>query len=318
VRITPVSWLIVLAGAVAFGGGIVGLARVLPTDPPLDEPPPRRCAPPAELRAPTQPTGATRTITAVGLPPAARSKRHEPIDALDFHPVDPPCPTARHPTKRPATESELLAIAATYDIVVDDLRWQPDGAEISAEQIAAMKAANPRLRVLRYIGVLTNNDGPIFNIAPTEDDHGTSFLRDSGGDFVRAYSEIAPWNGKPSYTFDLTSIDVRNNVSAWARQFGRWLDGIFLDGISPCVPAPVPTQSSIPAQRSCPATLLSAPLDKTTNRPYTDAAWREATIGLLTAIRHTAPNTQIFIAATPEDLSSFAPHIDGTVRLHQP
>ena len=110
------------------------------------------------------------------------------------------------------------------------------------------------------------------------------------------------WNGKPSYAFDLTSIDVRNNISAWARQFGKMgYDGILLDGISPCVPAPVP------AQQSCPATLLSAPLDKTTNRPYTDAAWREATIGLLTAIRHTAPNTQIFIAETPADLTPSPP-----------
>ena len=142
-----------------------------------------------------------------------------------------------------------------------------------------MKAANPRLRVLRYVGALTNNDGPIFNIAPTEDDHGTSFLRDASGDFVRAYSEIAEWNGKPSYAFDLTSIDVRNNISAWARQFGKMgYDGILLDGISPCVPAPT---------ASCATPLLSAPLDKTTNRPYTDAAWREATIGLLAAIRHT-------------------------------
>ena len=272
--------------------------------------------PAAELRAPTQPTGATpEPSPAVGLPPAAALEApHEPIDALDFHPVDPTLPDRYgNPTKRPATESELLAIAATYDIVVDDLRWQPDGAEISAEQIAAMKAANPRLRVLRYVGALTNNDGPIFNIAPTEGDHGTSFLRDASGDFVRAYSEIAQWNSKPSYAFDPTSIDVRNNISAWARQFGKMgYDGILLDGISPCVPAPVP------AQQSCPATLLSAPLDKTTNRPYTDAAWREATIGLLTAIRHTAPNTQIFIAATPADLTPFAAHIDGTVLLHQP
>jgi hypothetical protein len=310
VRITPISWLIVLAGAVAFGGGIVGLARVLPSD---DVARGRASYGTAPLvLAPTEPHGEAKASPPIGAPPASSplDAPSEPISALDFHPLDP---TRRdrygNAPKRDATPDELLRIAAAHDLVVDDLRWQPDGAALDVSQIAAMKAANPRLRVLRYVGALTNNDGPIFDIAPDDGVHGPWFLRDGSGDFVRAYEETAPWDGRPSFAFDAASIDVRNDIGAWARQFVTLgYDGIVLDGISACVPAPGSTCAA--------ASVLSLPTSKTTNRPYGDAEWLAATIGLLQAIRHAAPRTHLFLLADG-DQSPLLSFVDGLVILSQ-
>ena len=211
--------------------------------------------------------------------------------------------------RRDVTADELVGIATAHDVIVDDLRWQPDGAALAPEQIAAMKAANPRLRVLRYLGALTNNDGPIFNIAPDDGVHGSWFLRDGSGDFVRAYSEIAVWDRQPSYVLDPSSIDVRNDIAGWARQFAKLgYDGVLLDGVTACVPAP--------GSACAASTLLSSPIDKTTNRPYTDAEWLADTAGLLQAIRHSAPNTQIFVPAGG-DQTPLLGYIDGRVVLSQ-
>jgi hypothetical protein len=313
VRITPVSWLIVLAGAVAFGGGIVGLARVLPSDSA-----PRNAASyagtsplPPEVQAPAPPD-ATATPK-LGPPPASRAidAPLERVTALDFRPVDAGMRDRYgNAPKRAATAGELQAIAVAHDVIVDDLRWQPDGAALEGSQIAEMKAANPRLRVLRYVGALTNNDGPIFNIAPEQDDHGSWFLRDGSGDFVRAYDEIAVWNRQPSYVFDPSSVDVRNMIGAWARQFSMLgYDGVLLDGVSACVP--------VAGSACAAATLLSSPLDKTTNRPYTGAAWLDATTGLLAAVRRSAPNAQIFVASTAGDPAELTGCVDGVVVLSQ-
>ena len=315
-RITAISWLIVLAGAVTFGGGIVALAHVLPSDDVkrdaasyasgADTAPPQVHAPdPAAAGKPA----ASATL---GEPPASR--RHaspaQLVVAFDFHPLDP---TMRdrygNPPKRDATPDELASIAAAHDVIVDDLRWQPDGAALNPEQIAAMKTANPRLRVLRYLDALTNNDGPILNIAPDDGVHGSWFLRDGSGDFVRAYGEVATWNRKPSYALDPSSIDVRNTIGVWARQFARLgYDGVLLDGATSCASAPDTT--------CAPATLLSAPLNKTTNRPYTDADWLADTQGLIETIRHTAPNTQIFLVA-PQSEASTRLDADGIAILAQ-
>ena len=304
-----------LAGAVAFGGAIVGLARVLPSDGPAPataDYASSGASAPAGAIAPAPASGATPApAAAIGPPPASRPLEPPtpPVIAFDFRPLD----LARrdrygNPPKRAATPAELASIAAAHDVIVDDLRWQPDGAALDISQIAAMKSVNPRLRVLRYLGALTNNDGPILNIAPGDGIHGSWFLRDGSGDFVRAYSEIAAWNGKPSYALDPSSTDVRNVIAVWARQFSMLgYDGVLLDGLTACAPAPA---------SSCAAgTLLSAPLDKATNRPYTDAAWLAATRGLLEAIRHTAPNAQIFLNNTPGDAAQLLGDIDGTAVL---
>lgn len=311
-RITPVAGLVVLAGAVAFGGGIVGLARVLPSNAPAPATTDYAsggASVPAGAIAPAPTSGATPApAAAIGPPPASRPLAPQQVFAFDFRPLD----LARrdrygNPPKRAATPAELASIAAAHDVIVDDLRWQPDGAALDGSQIAAMKSVNPRLRVLRYLGALTNNDGPILNIAPGDGTHGSWFLRDGSGDFVRAYSEVAAWNGKPSYALDPSSTDVRNVIAVWARQFSMLgYDGVLLDGLTACAPAP---------GAACAAkALLSAPLDKTTNRPYTDAAWLAVTRGLLEAIRHTAPNAQIFLRADG-DQSPLSGDIDGTAIL---
>jgi hypothetical protein len=259
VRITPILCLVVLGGAVAFGGGIVGLARLLPSNDVAREQASHGndgAAATVLTLAPSAPSGEAAATALVGLPPASGplDAPAQPLSALDFRPLDP----ARrdrygNPPGRDATPDELLRIAAAYDVVVDDLRWQPDGAALDASQIAAMKAANPRLRVLRYVGALTNNDGPIFNIAPDDGTHDPWFLRDGGGAFVRAYDETAPWNGRPSLVFDPASIDLRNDIGAWARQFAvLGYDGIMLDGVTACVPAP--------GAICAPASLLSHPI----------------------------------------------------------
>jgi hypothetical protein len=227
---------------------------------------------------------------------------------LDFRPLDA-ASRDRYDNlpKRDATPDELAGIARSHDVVVDDLRWQPDGAALNPEQIAAMKATNPRLRVLRYVGALTNNDGPIFNVAPDDGAHGSWFLRDGSGDFVRAYDEIAVWDRKPSYVFDPSSVDVRNDIAGWARQFAMLgYDGVLLDGVTACVAAPTAVCTA--------RTLLSHPLSKTTNRPYTDPEWTLAITGLLQAIRHSAPKTQIFVLADG-DQSPLLGYIDGLVVL---
>jgi hypothetical protein len=263
---------------------------------------------PSLALAPTSPASAATAAAPAGLPPASRRLElsAQPLIALDFHPLDP---TRRdrygNPPKRDATPDELLRIAAAYDVVVDDLRRQPDGAALDASQIAAMKAANPRLRVLRYVGALTNNDGPIFNIAPDDGVHGLWFLRDGSGDFVRAYEETAPWNGRPSFVFDPASVDVRNEIGAWARQFAMLgYDGILLDGVTACLPVSGSICSA--------ATLLSRPTSETTNRAYSDAEWLAATTGLLRAVRHSAPSAQLYLLANG-DQSPLLGFVDGLV-----
>lgn len=298
-----------LAGAVAFGGGIVGLARVLPSDDRAGET--ASYGRGAGTAAPRVEAPTPAATAALGDPPASRVEASAlPVKALDFRPLDV---TMRdrfgNPPKRDATPDELAAIARAHDVILDDLRWQPDGAALNPEQIAAMKAANPRLRVLRYLSALTNNDGPIFNVAPDDGVHGSWFLRDGSGDFVRAYSEIAPWDRMPSYVLDPSSIDVRNDIAGWARQFGKLgYDGVVLDGATACAPAP--------GSMCAASTLLSSPLDKTTNRPYTDAEWLADTAGLLRSIRHSAPNTQIFVSAGG-DQTPLLGYVDGLVILSQ-
>ena len=256
-----------------------------------------------------EPTSATAAV--VGEPPASRAEASAlPATALDFRPLDV---TMRdrygNPPKRDATLDELVAIARVHDVILDDLRWQPDGAAFNPEQIAAMKVANPRLRVLRYLGALTNNDGPIFNIAPDDGVHGSWFVRDGSGDFVRAYSEVAVWDRQPSYVLDPSSIDVRNDIAGWARQFAKLgYDGVLLDGVTACVPAP--------GSACAASTLLSSPIDKATNRPYTDADWLADTTGVLQAIRHSAPNAQIFVSGSG-DQSPLLGYVDGLVVLLQ-
>jgi hypothetical protein len=304
-----VSWLLVLAGAVAFGGGIVGLARVLPSDNRGQETATYAGGADSVRARVEAPTPAPTTV--VGEPPAARVEASAlPVTAFDFRPLDA---TSRdrfgNPPKRDAAPDELAAIASAHDVIVDDLRWQPDGAALASEQIAAMKAVNPRLRVLRYLGALTSNDGPIFNIAPDDGVHGSWFLRDGSGDFVRAYAEIAVWDRQPSYVLDPSSVDARNDIATWARQFARLgYDGVVLDGVTACVPAP--------ASPCATSTLLSSPINKTTNRPYSDAEWLAHTTGLLQAIRHSAPNTQIFVPADG-DQSPLLGYVDGLVVLSQ-
>ena len=310
-----------LVGAVAFGGALIGLARVLPSDdaaryvPGADPAPAEVLAPAAPPSSPSPPGGEGRgEVTAtpdVGPPPASGplDMPPQPVRALDFRPVDV---TMRdrygNPPKRDVPVDELLRMAAGYDIVVDDLRWQPDGAALNGSQIAAMKAANPRLRVLRYLGALTNNDGPIFNIAPDDGVHGAWFLRDGSGDFVRAYEEVAAWDAKPSYAFDPASIDVRNMAGAWARQFAKLgYDGVLLGGVSACAPA----ADTVCASR----VLLSHPLNKATNRPYTDADWLAATAGLLQAIRHAAPTALIFLEGDTGGEAPLLGYADGSVLL---
>ncbi len=307
------SWLVVLVGAVAFGGGIAGLARVLPSD---DVPRGRAsygagsdAAPPvAVAHAPGE--GAAAAPGASG--PQRASGPEKAIEsqaiALDFRPLDL---TRRdrygNPPKRDATPDELAAIAAAHDIVVDDLRWQPDGAAFDASQIASMKATNPRLRVLRYVGALTNNDGPIFGVAPDDGVHGPWFLRDGSGEFVHAYQDIAAWNGRPSYAFDPASADVRNDIGVRTRQFARLgYDGVLLDGVAACVPAPLTPCGD--------AVLLSHPINKATNRTYTDADWIADARGLLRAVRQIAPDAQIFLRASG-DLSALLPYVAGTLML---
>lgn len=312
-RLTFASCLLVLAGAVAFAGAIIGVARVLPSDDAgreaatyataAGDATPQVLSPGAADGAPSAP--------ALGAPPASRPLDAPlvPETALDFRPLDL---TMRdrygNPPKSAATPAELQRIAAGYDIIVDGLRWQPDGAALDGAQIAALKAANPRVRVLRYVGALTSNDGPIFDLVPDDGTHGSWFLRDGSGDFVRAYEETAPWNGKPSYALDPSSIDVRNTVAAYARQFAALgYDGVLLDGVSACVPAPGATCAA--------SALLSHPIDKTTNRPYADAAWLAATAGLLEAVRHVAPAARVFLDAAAGDQTPLLPHIDGILLL---
>ena len=310
-----------LVGAVAFGGALIGLARILPSEDAAryvlgaDPAPPEVLAPTAPPSSPSPPGGEGRgEVTAaapLGPPPASRplDAPSQPLPALDFRPVDL---TMRdrygNPPKRAAAPDELLRFAANYDVIVDDLRWQPDGAALDGSQIASMKAANPRLRVLRYLGALTNNDGPIFNIAPDDGMHGTWFLRDGSGDFVRAYEEVAAWDRIPSYAFDPSSIDVRNMVGAWARQFANLgYDGVLLGGVSACAPV----RDSACASRA----LLSHPLNKATNRLYTDADWLVATAGLLQAIRYAAPTAQLFLDGDPEGQAPLLAYADGIVLL---
>lgn len=310
-RITPISWLIVLAGAVAFGGALIGIARVLPSDDATRYAPGADSAPP-EVLAPASDAATPVPSPPVGPPPASQPLAPaQPLAALDFRPVDL---TMRdrygNPPKRDAAPDELLRVAAGYDVVVDDLRWQPDGAALDGAQIAAMKAANPRLRVLRYLGALTNNDGPIFTIAPDDGVHGSWFLRDGSGDFVRAYEETAAWDHKPSYAFDASSIDVRNMIAAWARQFTKLgYDGVLLDGVSACVRAPDAACAS--------SVLLSHPLNRATNRPYTEAEWRDTTVGLLQAIRRVAPDAQIFLDGAAGGVAPLLDYIDGVALLSQ-
>jgi hypothetical protein len=195
-----------------------------------------------------------------------------------------------NPPRRDLTPDELTRIAAEYDIVIDNLEHQPDGVPLSDTDMATLRALNPRIKILRTLWTLSSNDGTLQGIEPGDGNHESWFLRDASGAFVRAYSAVAPWNGHVSYVLDPSSEQVRLQIAAQARIIRRLgYDGVVLDDVIPYVAAPDGSFSR--------KVLLSHPVSRTTERPYTDDEWRGAVLGLVAKVRQvTGPDAYIAVA----------------------
>ncbi len=212
-------------------------------------------------------------------PPALR--------VLDLHVVDETLRDRNgNAPKRSLTSEELRTIATSYDVIADDLTAQPDGAPLTPEEIAAMHAINPSLRVVRVLETLTPNDPAYAGIRPDDGTHSAWFLSDGAGEPALVYGGNAAWNKQPNFVMNPANSDVRTAIAARARQFVLLgYDGVWLRGVSSQTPAFAVTPVADPA----------------TGAAYTDAAWRDATTGLVAAVRRLIPNAPIFVAAGDVD-----------------
>ncbi len=241
--------------------------------------------------------GAPRAAAAAPAAEAASSpERQRPSPAmffLDHRAVDP---LARdrygNPPRRDLAPGELEQLAASYDLIEDDLRRQPDGVPLSLSQMEEMRRINPRLRIVRDLWTLSSNDVALEAIEPGDGAHQSWFLRDAGGEFVRAYDDRPSWNGHVNYVLDPASTGVRLALGAQARMARRLgYDGVLLDDVLPYVAAP-----DTPNARSV---LNARPVDPGTGAPYADDAWRAAVAGLIARVREIAgADTLIVIAGT--------------------
>ena len=224
---------------------------------------------------------ATPVVSAADVPPAARGSAARFLD----HRIVDPAATDRNGNlvRRDLTDAELQRVALEYDIIDDDLRGQPDGVALSNVEIARLHALNPRLKVLRHLSLMDNYDPPFNGIEPGDGEHGSWFLLDGDGNNVR----LAPdpyGNGRTRYAVDPADVNVRIDMAAQVRQYGRLgYDGVVIYGVFPYVPAPAP--------------LMTRPLNRVTGRPYTDGEWRDAVAGLLRKVREVAgPGAYVAIA----------------------
>ncbi len=240
----------------------------------------------ARTHAPVAAPGSTAQAEAADAPAGAISA---PL-FLDHVAVDP---NARdrygNPPRRDFTPDELGQIAAEYDIVIDNLEHQPDGVELSDTDLATLRALNPRIKILRTLWTLSSNDGTLQGIEPGDGSHESWFLRDAGGAFVRAYSDVAPWNGHVNYVLDPSNENVRLQIAAQTRIIRRMgYDGVVLDDVIPYVAAPDGSFSR--------KVLLSHPVSRATGQPYTDDEWRGDVLGLVSKARQIAgPDAYIAI-----------------------
>jgi len=183
-----------------------------------------------------------------------------------------------NPPRRDFTPEELSRIAAEYDIVIDNLEHQPDGVPLSDTDIATLRSLNPRIKILRTLWTLSSNDGTLQGIEPGDGNHEPWFLRDASGAFVRAYSDVAPWNGHVNYVLDPSNEHVQLQIAAQSRILRRLgYDGVVLDDVIPYVAAPDGSFSR--------KVLLSHPVNRATERAYTDDEWRADVTGLVAKVR---------------------------------
>jgi hypothetical protein len=253
------------------------------------------------------PAGASSGVTAqAASPPPAPAGRRSPAALFLDHRAVAPNAFDRYgnPPRRDLSRDELVRIAAEYDLVDDNLRGQPDGIPLTVTEMDEMRRINPRLKVVRYLWTLSNNDVALSNIEPGDNAHETWFLRDANGDYVRAYDDTASWNQHVNYVLDPANVNVRLALGAQARVARKLgYDGVLLDDVLPYVAAP-----GTPYARSV---LQAHPIDPATGAPYIDDAWRAAVLGLIEKVREIAGPGTYVIASGMTGSDYIAAHGDG-------
>lgn len=275
---------IVVVGVVAASIFVAGFFVVVPgSSPPAALPP----------LSPIEPAISPSIPAATDVAPAPRGTAPR---FLDHRVVDPAAPDrSGNPTRRDVSAAELRRLALEYDVIDDDLRGQPDGVALTDAQIAAMRAINPRLKVLRHMSLLDNREPPFNGAEPGDGEHASWFLTDAQGDDVRLRPP-AYGSARTRYAPDPADVNVRLEVAAQVRQYlGLGYDGVVLDDVFVTVPD----------------AFLSRPLDPATGQPYIDAAWQQAVAGLLVEVRRVAgPDAYVAIAG-----GTAAEYADASVYL---
>lgn len=301
-RVLSIACLGTLLAGVLLAASIVGVSRALPS------------SQPHERSTAADPAVASRAPAIDGTPsstePEPRAIR-EPIDPrtpvhiLDLRPLDANLlDRDGRPPKRRITHDELMRVAAAYDIVADDLRAQPDGIELSLSEMTEMRAINPRIRIVRILGVLALGDPASGQIAPDDGSHSSWFLRDGTGEVVEAPGALSIAHGRPAFALDPGNADLRTALAARVHQY-RLLgyDGVLLEDVCLSVPNDA---------------LASRPRNPATHGDYIDAEWRAAMLGLLVAIRAAGPESYMFVhgdRASPDDEAALVANgIDAVVR----
>ncbi len=253
------------------------------------------------------PAGASSGVAAAAAspPPEQAGRRSPALLFLDHRAVAPNAfDRYGNPPRRDLSHDELVRIASEYDLIDDNLRGQPDGIPLTMTEMDEMRRINPRLKVVRYLWTLSNNDAALSNIEPGDNTHEAWFLRDAAGDYVRAYDGSPSWNRHVNYVFDPANTNVRIALGAQARVARKLgYDGVLLDDVLPYVAAP-----GAPHAR---AVLQAHPLDPMTGAPYTDEAWRAAVAGLIERVREIAGPGTYVIASGMTGSDYFAAHGDA-------
>lgn len=285
-----------LAGGALFGAGLMALARVLPSGDTgeasvvivdrgrgivltpvvaaADDPTPSGAA-----RIAASAADNVREVSVLNASPRVLALRFVDEGLRDRNGNAP---------KRAITAGELRMIASSYDVIADDLSGQPDGTPLAPEEIAAMHAINPGLRIVRVLETLTANDPAYAGLRPDDGTHSAWFLRDAGGEPALAYGGNAAWNGQANFVMDPANTDVQLAIAARARQYMLLgYDGVWLRGAS----------SHLPAFAVPPA------INPTTGAPYSNDDWRAATASLFAAVRRLAPGAAIYAASADVDIA---------------
>ena len=191
--------------------------------------------------------------------------------------------------------------SATSVVVV-----QPYNAELSSAQIAALHAANPKAKIIRYVDAIEMIDTVADLTDPrawsldyahrlnTDDEwsdvwagHQSWFLKDSGGQYIhRPSTNNFEMNPKRAYLMDPANASWREwLVAKVAARLSYGYDGVFLDG---CTPTPA-GYTAIPAKYS-----------------GNYGAWRSGVNGLVDRIKAAHPSALVVINSIWQGQSYYA------------